>query len=183
MAFVSLTDLVYPVGSFYISYDAANPATKFGGTWTSVTGMIKGNSSVGSDGHPISHTGQNINFNHTHLMRLDLSYKVGTSQSLPYTQNNYGVGYHSGDASIPKWGICTHLSSWNYPGGDEPSTADTQHVSSTDSSATPGGVICEDIASNPKPWFGTRLPLNWKTPSDILNGITYQDAFVWRRTA
>lgn len=41
MAFVSLTDLVYPVGSVYISFvkptstsDPNHPSVKFGGTWT-----------------------------------------------------------------------------------------------------------------------------------------------------
>lgn len=30
--------LIWPVGSVYISTDASNPSTKFGGTWSQITG-------------------------------------------------------------------------------------------------------------------------------------------------
>lgn len=30
-------DLIYPVGSYYMSSDSANPSTKFGGTWEQIT--------------------------------------------------------------------------------------------------------------------------------------------------
>lgn len=33
-----LIDILWPVGSVYISTDAANPSTKFGGTWSQITG-------------------------------------------------------------------------------------------------------------------------------------------------
>lgn len=37
-SFISLTDLVYPVGAFYISNSSTSPASLFGGSWTQVTG-------------------------------------------------------------------------------------------------------------------------------------------------
>lgn len=36
----SLLDLVYPVGAVYLSLNAANPATLFGGTWTAIEGKF-----------------------------------------------------------------------------------------------------------------------------------------------
>lgn len=33
-----LIDILWPVGSVYISTDASNPSTKFGGTWSQITG-------------------------------------------------------------------------------------------------------------------------------------------------
>lgn len=38
MAFISLTDLIYPVGAFYISNSSTSPASLFGGSWTQVMG-------------------------------------------------------------------------------------------------------------------------------------------------
>lgn len=34
---VTLVDIVYPVGSIYISYSSTSPATIFGGSWTQIT--------------------------------------------------------------------------------------------------------------------------------------------------
>ncbi len=36
-SFISLLDLVYPVGSYYMSNSSGSPASKFGGTWTQLT--------------------------------------------------------------------------------------------------------------------------------------------------
>lgn len=33
-------DLVYPVGSVYVAYNSTTPATRFGGTWTAITGRF-----------------------------------------------------------------------------------------------------------------------------------------------
>lgn len=36
-SFVSLTDLVYPVGSYYLSNTSGSPASRFGGAWSQIT--------------------------------------------------------------------------------------------------------------------------------------------------
>lgn len=38
MAYVNLMDIVYPVGSVYITTTLVSPASSIGGTWTEVTG-------------------------------------------------------------------------------------------------------------------------------------------------
>ena len=40
MAFVSMIDLIYPVGSVYTSFNSTSPATLFGGTWTAITTFL-----------------------------------------------------------------------------------------------------------------------------------------------
>lgn len=38
-----LIDILWPVGSVYISTDAANPSTKFGGTWSQIGQNVNAN--------------------------------------------------------------------------------------------------------------------------------------------
>ena len=53
-------DLIYPIGSYYMSSDSANPSTKFGGTWEQITDrMIMAAGSiyaVGTTGGSATHT-------------------------------------------------------------------------------------------------------------------------------
>lgn len=56
----SLLDLVYPVGAVYMSLNAANPATLFGGTWTAIEGkfLLAANATYAAEstGGAASHT-------------------------------------------------------------------------------------------------------------------------------
>lgn len=46
MAYVNLIDIIYPVGSIYVSVDKTGPQTLFGGSWTQITNkMLRGVSS------------------------------------------------------------------------------------------------------------------------------------------
>lgn len=36
----TLLNLIYPIGSLYFSYESKSPATRFGGTWSKITGRF-----------------------------------------------------------------------------------------------------------------------------------------------
>lgn len=54
-SFISMTNLIYPVGSYYMSNSSTSPASLFGGSWTQVTSrFLYGSTSVttgGSNAH------------------------------------------------------------------------------------------------------------------------------------
>lgn len=66
---VNLMDIIYPVGSVYSSYTSTSPASRFGGSWTAITGAFPyynaGTGTGGSNSHTLtiaeipshSHTG------------------------------------------------------------------------------------------------------------------------------
>lgn len=35
--FVNLLDIIYPIGSVYITFSSVSPATSIGGTWSQIT--------------------------------------------------------------------------------------------------------------------------------------------------
>lgn len=100
MAYVNLGQIVYPVGSVYISYTNVSPANLFGGNWTAITGHFPyfnaGTSTGGSN---------NItyDFSHTHALRYNFSSKYGYSNGIKYT-----VG-----ESVPEAIVASHRSSWS----------------------------------------------------------------------
>lgn len=47
----TLLNLIYPIGSLYFSYTSTSPATRFGGTWSAITGrFIYANAGTGVGG-------------------------------------------------------------------------------------------------------------------------------------
>ena len=62
-------DLIYPIGSYYMSSDSANPSTKFGGTWEQITDrmiMAAGSTyAAGETGGAASHTHTSAAHTHT----------------------------------------------------------------------------------------------------------------------
>lgn len=51
-------DLIYPIGSIYISYNSTSPANLFGGSWSNITGYFLRASSDTDTGGSNSHTHQ-----------------------------------------------------------------------------------------------------------------------------
>lgn len=66
MAYVNLGQVVYPVGSVYMSYTSTSPASLFGGNWTAITGHFpyfnNGTSTGGSNSISHSHGLANTGF-------------------------------------------------------------------------------------------------------------------------
>lgn len=77
MSWIGLTQIIYPVGSVYISLSATSPASIVGGVWSPIIGVLRGSSTtdsvginVGSDTHTLTineipshcHTGNAIGF-------------------------------------------------------------------------------------------------------------------------
>lgn len=82
MAYVNLIDLVYPVGSFYISNSSVSPQTRFGGSWTQITNAVlrayNGTGYAGSDTHAIT---VNEMPSHKHALSWNLAqYDTGNPQ-------------------------------------------------------------------------------------------------------
>ena len=54
----TLLNLIYPIGSIYISYTSTSPGSRFGGTWAAITGRFiyanAGTSTGGSNSHKIT---------------------------------------------------------------------------------------------------------------------------------
>lgn len=99
MAYVNLLQVVYPVGSLYLSSSATSPASIIGGTWSAITGrVLRANNTFGTGGVD----SQSIDFDHSHLQSLAFTVQYSNANGLAYT--------NGGTVPIP--GICTNLSSW-----------------------------------------------------------------------
>lgn len=103
----SLFDLIYPIGSVYISMNNTSPATLFGGSWTKVEGkFLLGTSSAypsGSSGGEETHL---LSFNEmpSHRHTINANYTAGTQSAyvskaelLPYSENGAVTGYTGGN--------------------------------------------------------------------------------------
>ena len=110
----NIFDLIYPVGSFYISAKSTNPAILFGGTWEQIQGrFLLGRSSsypVGSMGGEATHTltESEIPSHKGHL-------SSGISGGAPYEKGNYN-GFLNSDIMTPYSDIGR---GWNVYAGNE----------------------------------------------------------------
>ena len=98
----NIFDLIYPVGSFYISAKSTNPGTLFGGTWEQIQGrFLLGMSSsypAGSQGGEATHTlTTNEIPSHSHVALYGVDGAV--DDFLGGSSANYGVRPGSGTAT------------------------------------------------------------------------------------
>ena len=110
----NIFDLIYPVGSFYISSKSTNPAILFGGTWEQIQGrFLLGRSSsypVGSMGGEATHTLTEAEMP-SHKGHLS----SGISGGAPYEKGNY-KGFLNSDKMTPYADIGR---GWNVYAGNE----------------------------------------------------------------
>lgn len=100
--FTSLLDLVFPIGSTYMSMGSASPNTLFGGTWSKVTGGVlalagtSGYAAAGSTGG---------------------SKKISIAQMPSHTHEYYGynsgAGSSSHKGSYPPWVAADYRYNWD----------------------------------------------------------------------
>ena len=109
-----MLDMIYPVGSIYMSVNATNPATLFGGTWSQISGRFilaaSGNYPSGSTGGnatkqlqlsemPVhTHTGTADSYTHNHSV---------TTTSKTITVNTGSAGAHTHGVTFPSKSITT----------------------------------------------------------------------------
>jgi microcystin-dependent protein len=116
-SFVNLLDIIYPIGSVYMSTNSTSPATLVGGTWTQVKDMFllgAGSSYVaGSTGGEIEHTLIVDEMpSHTHLLHGCLD---GTTASI----SNVGNRWEQNTNAIQK--------TWIWEGFIDPAGGDAAH--------------------------------------------------------
>lgn len=104
MAFVNLGQVIYPIGSIYMSYTSVSPASSFGGNWVAIAGRFLYCNNGTSTGGANSKT---YNFNHNHAMTLNKDRSTGPWS---YVEKQYGIGYHAGDAAVQIEPILTSTS-------------------------------------------------------------------------
>ena len=118
-------NLIYPIGSYYISNTSTSPASRFGGSWSQVTGRYPlfhsvnktgGNYNISID-HLPAHSHPQIrydpdNFSTTTNRSVAAFHHTGSSYSYGWYTNGLQVGYS--DAENLSW---SDGSSGSYVGG------------------------------------------------------------------
>ena len=83
-------DLIYPVGSIYISYTSTSPATRFGGTWSQISSrFLYCTTGVGTGG------------SNTHTLTLNEipAHSHALKSAGAYDQESWPAGLYSSNAS------------------------------------------------------------------------------------
>lgn len=110
MAFVNITDIVYPVGSVYLSTTTISPATLFGGTWAQIQNTLIGASgdtygAVGNNGRDAKIRDYNLP-EHIHNCVAALGY-----DKIESGDYNWASYYNTNTVSGGGWPLVTYGSS------------------------------------------------------------------------
>lgn len=154
-SFISLTDLTYPVGSYYLSNSSTSPSSLFGGTWTQVTGRFP---------YFNSNTGTGGTSTHTHLYGIRL-YPVRAMLTFPTSQSK-----DNGLLSIPNWTNGT-----NYTFTDATSWGESSWYARTNASFV-GGTWKDTTAT-------AALSTAVGSASYSSTYPSYRGVYAWYRTA
>lgn len=106
----SLVDIIYPVGSIYMSVNNVNPGTLFGGTWQAITGRFL---LAASSTYPLGTTGgaanKQLSVNempaHTHVA------STADAGGHVHTATNANAGAHTHTVTVQSNGAHTHTTS------------------------------------------------------------------------
>lgn len=154
-SFISLTDLIYPVGSYYLSNSSTSPSSRFGGTWTQVTGRFPYFNSNTNTGGTSTHA-------HQYGIRL---YPVRAMLTFPNSQST-----DNGLLSIPNW-----VNETNYTFTDTTSWGESSWHGVTNASFV--GLTWKDT--------GATAALSTAVASTSYSSTypSYRGVYAWYRTA
>ena len=166
-------NLIYPVGSYYMSSSATNPGTLFGGTWEQIKDrmiMAAGsNYSVGTTGGSSSHTHTSAAHTHTtagHTLTVNEMPIHKHTELATFHQGNDTQSYGSGS-------IFNSSARYSYTGG-----AAMQNVLATANENCTGDA--GGGASHSHGDTGSTTPGATGSSSSL---PPYIVAYIWRRTA
>lgn len=125
-----IIDLIYPVGSIYMSANAVSPAKLFGGRWEQIQGrfmLTSGNGySLGATGGEATHTlTVNEMPSHTHSGQTHRIGKINTTSNLTDNSNvsklnTQGCESHTGSVNQGQWACYQWTDTVNNTGGGQP---------------------------------------------------------------
>lgn len=102
--FVNLLDIIYPVGSVYITFSNISPVNSVGGTWSQITNkVLRAANNTSTGGSDI----QTHDFNHNHYMSM----KWAGNFAFNAINGVTGINIHNGNAISAREPILTSLSS------------------------------------------------------------------------
>lgn len=107
-----ILDIIYPIGSVYISVNATDPSTLFGGGWTRITGRFL----LGADGNTYKNgaTGGQATHTHTtgnHTLTIDEIPSHNHLNRIPHTGN---AGQNTSGDYLPYGGWNANPNSVSY---------------------------------------------------------------------
>lgn len=111
--FVNLLDIVYPVGSVYITFSNVSPVDSVGGTWSQITNkVLRAANDTTTGGVDV----QSKNFDHNHYMSLwwNQSYNFATGNACT------GINVHNGNCITANCHVLTSTSSQPVDGEKHP---------------------------------------------------------------
>ena len=109
MGWVNMTDIVYPVGSIYISVSTTSPATLFGGSWSQIASdrVLMGTTTASKLGTTVNSGLPNITGSLTMTSDSDNAGVdgTGTGSGAITAKSMYGYGsYGEGSSTWTIWG-------------------------------------------------------------------------------
>ena len=130
MAYINITEIIYPVGSIYCSTESISPSERFGGTWIQVTDerfWLPSNEFGVEDGEAAHKLSIEEMPHHYHRLQVPVYNSFSPSQSIGYTAafaNNTNYTTYWIDGSWNRKEIAnSNNGAWvgiGFTGGDEP---------------------------------------------------------------
>lgn len=169
-----ILNMIYPVGSIYMSVNNVSPATFIGGTWTALTDRVligAGSSyTVNATGGATSHTHTSAAHTHTtagHTLTIDEMPRHNHRGRMAYKQDGYG--YTTGTWEI----VASTLTSPLLDSGNSPiSDINPRAIAPTNNT---GGSASHSHGNT-----GSTTPGNTGSSSNL---PPYLAVYMWKRTA